>query len=122
MNTDAASAPAFIEPSKDDVYMFSYTSGTTGDSKGVKLTHTNILSTGRCAETRFAMQPREIVISYLPYTHSFEQVLFAFELLNGLSIGFYSGDPLRLVEDCSKLKPNFFPSVPRLYNKIYSKI
>ena len=40
-------APGFIEPQKDDVYIFSYTSGTTGDSKGVKLTLNNILSNSR---------------------------------------------------------------------------
>lgn len=40
----------------------------------------------------------------------------------GLKIGYYQGDPLKLVDDCSKLKPAVFPSVPRLYNRIYSKI
>lgn len=69
---DKGKAPAFDEPSKEDIYMFSYTSGTTGDSKGVKLSHKNIISTGRCAKTRFVMSSGEIVVSYLPLTHSFE--------------------------------------------------
>jgi len=39
-----------------------------------------------------------------------------------MRIGFFSGDPARLVEDCAKLQPTIFPSVPRLYNRIYSKL
>jgi len=68
------------------------------------------------------MNPGETLISYLPYTHSFEQSLFGFAIINRLKIGFYTGDPARLVEDCQKLQPNFFPSVPRLYNRIYAKL
>lgn len=37
----------------------------------------------------------------------------------GASIGFFSGDPLRLLEDAQVLKPNYFPSVPRVLNRIY---
>ena len=117
-----SSAPEFTLPGRDDVYIFSYTSGTTGDSKGVKLSHFNVLSNSRCTLPRVRMTGGETLISYLPYTHSFEQALFGFTLIQALRIGFYTGDPTRLVEDCGKLKPHFFPSVPRLYNKIYSRL
>ena len=116
------SAPAYNEPTKDSVYIFSYTSGTTGDSKGVKLSHEMILASAVCINARIAFTPGETLISYLPYTHSFEQGLFGFSLVNGLRIGFYTGDPLRLVEDVGVLKPDMFPSVPRLYNRIYAKL
>jgi long-chain acyl-CoA synthetase len=49
-------------------------------------------------------------------------MLFGFSLMQQLRIGFFSGDPTRIAEDCSILRPHFFPSVPRLYNKIYSRI
>lgn len=111
-----------MEPTKDDTYIFSYTSGTTGDSKGVKLSHNNIVAAGRCTMVRIDMQPGETIISYLPYTHSFEQALLGFCLTRMVRIGFFSGDPARIVEDCGKLQPNLFPSVPRLYNKIYAKL
>lgn len=40
-----------------------------------------------------------------------------------MKVGFYGGDPLKLVaEDLPTLKPTFLPSVPRIYNKIYGKI
>ena len=119
---ESGEAPAFTEPTKNDVYIFSYTSGTTGDSKGVKLSHNNVLSNARCTIPRVDMSPGEAIISYLPYTHSFEQALFGFCLMQQVRIGFFSGDPTRIVEDCGKLQPSFFPSVPRLYNKIYAKL
>ena len=66
------SAPAFEESTKDDFYMFSYTSGTTGDSKGVMLTHNNILSQAWCSLDRLSFAKGDAVISYLPYPHSYE--------------------------------------------------
>jgi long-chain acyl-CoA synthetase len=62
------------------------------------------------------------IISYLPYPHGFEQCLFSMSCMTGCRIGFYQGNPLKLVEDCALLKPTIFPSVPRLFNKIYGKI
>lgn len=65
----------------------------------------------------------DIYISYLPAAHSFEQALQAIALVTGMRGGFYGGDPLKLVaEDLPALKPTFFPSVPRIYNRIYGKI
>jgi len=43
-------------------------------------------------------------------------------VFDGIKIGFYSGNPLNLIEDLGVLKPTLFPSVPRLYNRIYGKI
>lgn len=56
----------------NDVYILSYTSGTTGDSKGVKLTHKMIIHVVDTVETRIPMGPNSTIISYLPYPHSFE--------------------------------------------------
>jgi long-chain acyl-CoA synthetase len=43
-------------------------------------------------------------------------------LARGGRIGYYSGSPLRIVEDLGVLRPNFFPSVPRLLNRIYQMV
>ena len=48
--------------------------------------------------------------------------MLGFALVSGAKIGYYQGDPLKLVEDCGILKPTVFPSVPRLYNRIYGVI
>jgi long-chain acyl-CoA synthetase len=65
----------------------------------------------------------DTVISYLPAAHSFEQAITGIVLIYGMKSGFYAGDPLKMIsEDLPALKPTFFPSVPRLYNRIYGKI
>ena len=84
--SQGSSAPSFIEPTKEDVYILSYTSGTTGDSKGVKMSHRNVLANSRCSKARMVMIPGESMISYLPYTHSYEQMLFGFALINKLKV------------------------------------
>lgn len=69
------------------------------------------------------MPPYNItMLSYLPYPHSFEQALLGFVLTKRARVGFYCGDPLRIIDDCQTLKPHCFPTVPRLLTKIYSKL
>ena len=82
-----------VAPQPDDIYVISYTSGTTGDSKGVKLSHKNLLTAAKAGAKVADLQAGEGIISYLPFTHSFEQGLFSFSLFRGLKIGFYQGNP-----------------------------
>lgn len=70
----------------------------------------------------FEIDENDIMISYLPLAHSFEQVLFVCALVMGTKIGYFGGDVLKLTDDCQALKPTLFPSVPRIYNRIYDKI
>jgi len=102
--------------------MFSYTSGTTGDPKGVKLNHLQILTVVDATLKIVNTTAESRVISYLPYPHSFEQCMCGMALVSGCKIGFYSGNPANISEDCQKLKPTCFPSVPRLYQRIYGAI
>lgn len=63
------------EPTPDDVFMLSYTSGTTGDPKGVKLTHGMLVNAICAANLRNGALPfneADSYISYLPAAHSFE--------------------------------------------------
>jgi len=92
-----------VTPEPDFTFIISYTSGTTGDPKGVKLSHSNLMAAAKTGGSRTDLVAGEAIISYLPYTHSFEQSLFGFALHRGLKIGFYQGNPLKLFEDCAKL-------------------
>jgi len=49
-------------------------------------------------------------------------VLTFFSAVLGFKIGYYNGDPAKITEDCALLRPALFPSVPRLFNRIYGKI
>jgi long-chain acyl-CoA synthetase len=77
----------------------------------------------RITKNSKALDESDVYISYLPASHSFEQGIFGMSLIYGMAIGFYSGDPVKMIqEDLPALQPTMFPSVPRLYNRIYSKI
>ena len=54
--------------------------------------------------------------------HVFEQFSFFSSLTAGFAHGYYSGDPLKLLEDLVVLKPTFFATVPRILNRIYGKV
>ena len=120
-----ASANVEIDTSslaRDDIYMLNYTSGTTGDSKGVKISHWGVLSSATIYMELSTMTREDVLIDYLPAPHVFDQFMFIAAMICGASQGYYQGNPLKLAEDCQMLQPTFFPSVPRLYNKFYEKI
>lgn len=55
-------------------------------------------------------------------SHVFERALFTILTGVGAKIGFYQGDTLKLLDDVVELRPTFFASVPRLFNRIYDKV
>lgn len=117
------SSESFKEPTNDSVFMLSYTSGTTGNPKAVKLTHKMILSViGSASKSGVVITMKDTFISYLPLAHSMEQCFIGYTEIMGGRYGFYSGDPLKLADDCQALKPTIFVSVPRMFNKVYDRV
>jgi len=113
-----------LAPSPQDILTFCYTSGTTGDPKGVLLTHQNICSAWSAASGRDALKAGDgdVHMSYLPLPHIFERLVQFGVILGGAAIGFYQGDTLKIVEDLQALRPTFFPSVPRLLNRVHDRL
>jgi len=104
MGASDDSAVSFDEPKADSIFIFSYTSGTTGNPKAVMLTHKNIIASASCPiYIGVVLDNKDTIISYLPYAHSFGQFLFVTSLIRGLRIGYYSGDPLKLLDDLQAL-------------------
>lgn len=121
----AAGNTSTTEATPDDAYMLSFTSGTTGIPKGVKCTHKMLINDSYAIKARISgpnfheMDENDVYISYLPASHIFEQVLHGMSIIYGIQCGFFAGDVAKITEDCNVLKPTFFPSVPRLYNRFY---
>ncbi|KAJ3414191.1 Long chain acyl-CoA synthetase 7 peroxisomal [Chytridiales sp. JEL 0842] len=117
-----------VPPKPETIGTICYTSGTTGQPKGVVLTHKNMLAFAAAANElhktgRFAgINKNDVYISYLPLAHVFERVCQIMIIQYGGKIGFYQGDTLKLLDDIAELKPTIFASVPRLYNRIYDKV
>jgi long-chain acyl-CoA synthetase len=64
----------------------------------------------------------DVHLSYLPLPHTFERAVNLSVLSAGATICYYNGNMLKISEDIQRVKPTFFISVPRLYNRFYDAI
>jgi long-chain acyl-CoA synthetase len=108
---------AEIKP--DDIYTFSYTSGTTAEPKGAMISHSNITSVLVAAHDVIEFSGDNVYFDYLPYAHSMDRVLVNAMHAWNVPIFIFSGDVTKIVEDLGIAKPTLFPSVPRLFNRVY---
>nr|XP_043898296.1 long-chain-fatty-acid--CoA ligase 6 isoform X2 [Solea senegalensis] len=115
-----------IPPAPDDLSIVCFTSGTTGNPKGVMLTHGNVVAdfSGFLKVTDKVIFPNQddCLISFLPLAHMFERLIESVVYCHGGRIGFYQGDIRLLPDDMKALRPTIFPVVPRLLNRMYDKI
>ena len=121
---NGASKPSFPNPPKaSDIATFCYTSGTTGDPKGAMVSHAAMISTvAGVFASGIVTNSDDIHLSYLPLAHMFERLIQLAIIMTGGCIGYYQGNTAKLMEDLKVLRPTVFPSVPRLFNKIYDKV
>ncbi|EIW85421.1 long-chain-fatty-acid-CoA ligase [Coniophora puteana RWD-64-598 SS2] len=108
-----------IIPTPETIASICYTSGTTSNPKGVVLTHGNLALSAYSNLFGLEYPPSSCLFSYLPLAHIYERVMELATIATGGCVGYFTGDPLRLLEDVQELKPQFFPSVPRVLNRIY---
>jgi long-chain acyl-CoA synthetase len=110
--------------SEDDIASIIYTSGTSGHSKAVMLTHKNFIANVLAADTLIAVRPDWTFLSVLPLSHTYEFTLgFLLPLLNGARV-VYAGKtptPSVLEKICRHEKPNIIAAVPLIMEKIYKK-
>ncbi len=104
----------------EDPFTFIYTSGTTGPPKGCVLSHGNYRAIVDMVGDVGEIQGDEVTYLYLPLAHSFALLiqLAAFDL--GSTLAYFGGDTKQVVPELLEVKPTYLPSVPRVFEKIYT--
>jgi long-chain acyl-CoA synthetase len=105
---------------KDDPYTFIYTSGTTGPPKGCVLSHGNYRSVLDDCVAIDVLQADETTYLFLPLAHAFALLIQLISYDVGGTIAYYGGDTKKVVPELQEVKPTYLPSVPRIFEKIYT--
>lgn len=109
------------EVKAEDVASIIYTSGTTGVSKGVMLTHRNIVSNVLDCEEAIDARDSDSALSFLPLCHIFERTVDYLMLYKGATIG-YAESFDAVPQNLQELRPTVVASVPRFFEKMYARM
>jgi long-chain acyl-CoA synthetase len=106
----------------DDLATLIYTSGTSGDMKGVMLTHGNISSNVVTSCTLFSFNQDDECLSFLPLSHIFERMFGHYCMMHSGVLINYAESVETVATDMQTIRPTLMASVPRLYEKIYGRV
>jgi long-chain acyl-CoA synthetase len=98
-----------------------YTSGTTGPPKGACLTHKNFLSELKAIELVKQEDVGDTMMFFLPLSHVGERIAQFMRISRGIT-GAYVGDIKKILDDIKEIRPTFFGSVPRIFEKAYARV
>ena len=104
----------------EDPFTFIYTSGTTGPPKGCVLTHGNYRRVVTMLESAGAVQEDEVTYLFLPLAHAYALLIQLVNFDVGTTIAYYGGDSTQIVPELQQVGPTYLPSVPRIFEKIYT--
>lgn len=98
-----------------------FTSGTTGDPKGVMLTHGNFTHCFLIHDQRLAVTENDISFCFLPLSHVFERAWTYYMLYKG-AVNVYLENPRAVMDEIKIVKPTVMCTVPRFYEKTYDGV
>ena len=104
-----------------DLATIVYTSGTTGDPKGVRLTHGNLASNVRGVQGVLDLHEGDIALSFLPLCHAFERLVSYVYLACGVSVVFAESFDT-VARDLLIVRPTVMSGVPRAFEKLHSRV
>jgi long-chain acyl-CoA synthetase len=106
--------------SPDDIAIYIYTSGTTGPPKGCLISHSNYREVCTMSESMGVLLDDEVVYLFLPLAHAFALLIQYIAIDLGGTLAYWEKDAQRIVPNLMETKPTYFPSVPRMFEKIYT--
>jgi long-chain acyl-CoA synthetase len=105
----------------EDGFTYIYTSGTTGPPKGCVLSHGNYRAVLHMVSERGLLNSGDdVVYLFLPLAHAFALLIQLVAFENGATIAYFGGDPKLIVPELGEVKPTYLPSVPRIFEKLYT--
>lgn len=113
-------AGAAVKP--EDLLTLIYTSGTTGNPKGVMLTHRNLVSNIISSADVISFDDTDLLLSFLPLSHSFERMAGYYTAMACGATVAYAESVETVRDNMLEVRPTVVTTVPRLFERIYSKI
>ncbi|MBU1936109.1 AMP-binding protein, partial [bacterium] len=107
--------------SEQDIATIVYTSGTTGNPRGVVLTHANIVSNAQAIVSRFRVTSADVVVSYLPLCHMFERTCGYYAILFGGGTIAYAEALTTVAADVATIRPTVLIAVPRVIERAFEQ-
>jgi len=105
-----------------DLATIVYTSGTTGEPKGVMLSHENIVSNTIASAKMISIQENDISLSFLPLSHLFERMAGFFCFMYFGAKIYFAEDINKVADNLLEVHPTVLISVPRVLEKVYNKV
>ena len=96
--------------------------GTTGPPKGCVLSHGNYRDVVSMCERDAIVQAGDVAYLFLPLAHSFALLIQLAALDMGATLAYFGGDPKQIVPELSEVRPTYLPSVPRIFEKLYTLV
>jgi long-chain acyl-CoA synthetase len=106
----------------DDLATIMYTSGTTGNPKGVMLTHGNLVTNALASLANASHGPEDVMLSWLPYSHIYARTVDHYESIAAGILLYLAESAETLVDNLEESQPTHMTGVPRFYEKVLTAV